>query len=69
MDRLVQQITASGRRSVAMNNGVPQVPVSIVSWQIDCERYRASPLMSNGTVGPMLELRELFEQFQLETSS
>ena len=40
---------------------------SIVSWQIDRERYRASPLMSNGTVGPMLELRGLFEQFLIET--
>jgi hypothetical protein len=36
---------------------------TIVSWQLDRERYRASPLMSNGTVGPMLELRGLFEQF------
>jgi hypothetical protein len=41
---------------------------SIVSWQIDRERYRASPLMSNGMVGPMLELRPLFEQFLSETS-
>jgi hypothetical protein len=41
---------------------------SIVSWQIDRERYRASPLMSNGTVGPMLELRGLFEQFLSETA-
>jgi hypothetical protein len=33
------------------------------SSQIDRERYRASPLMSNGTVGPMLQLRDLFRQF------
>jgi hypothetical protein len=42
---------------------------SIVSWQIDRERYRASPLMSNGTVGPMLELGPLFETFLLEISN
>ena len=42
---------------------------SIVSWQIDRERYRASPLMSDGTVGAMLELRGLFERFLSETSS
>jgi hypothetical protein len=42
---------------------------SIVSWQIDRERYRASPLMSNGTGGPMLELRGLFKQFLDETSN
>jgi hypothetical protein len=40
----------------------------IHSWQIDRERYRASPLMEDGTVGAMLELRGLFEQFQIETS-
>jgi hypothetical protein len=42
---------------------------SIISWQLDRERYRASPLMSNGTVGPMLELRGLFEQFLNEVGS
>jgi hypothetical protein len=41
---------------------------SIVSWQIDRERYRASPLMSDGTVGPNLELRGMFEQFLIETA-
>jgi hypothetical protein len=41
---------------------------TIVSWQIDPERFGASPLMSNGTVGPMLELRSLFEEYQAQTS-
>jgi hypothetical protein len=40
----------------------------IVSWQVDRERFRASPLLSNGTVGPMLELRSLFEEYQAQTS-
>jgi hypothetical protein len=40
----------------------------IRSWLVDCERYRASPLMSDGTVGPMLELRGLFELYQIQTS-
>jgi len=40
---------------------------TIVSWQIDKERYCASPLMSNGVVGPTLELRSLFEQFLSES--
>jgi hypothetical protein len=39
------------------------------SWQLDKLRYRVSPLMADGTVGPMLELRGLFEQYQFETSS
>ena len=41
---------------------------TIVSWQIDHERFRASPLMSDGTVGPMLELRSLFEEYLAQTS-
>lgn len=35
---------------------------TIVVWQID----RASPRMSDGTVRPMLELRELLEQYHEE---
>ena len=41
---------------------------TVVSWQLDRQRYRVSPLMSDGKVGPMLELRGLFEQFLSETS-
>jgi hypothetical protein len=32
---------------------------TVVSWQLDRQRYRVSPLMSDGKVGPMLELRRL----------
>jgi hypothetical protein len=42
--------------------------VTIVSWQVEAPRYRASPLLSNGTVGAMLELRPLFERQQFEAS-
>ena len=41
---------------------------TVVSWQLDRERYRISPLMSDGKTGPMSELRGLFEQFLSETS-
>jgi hypothetical protein len=37
-----------------------------VSWQLDRLRYRVSPLMSDGNVGPALELRALFEQYHAE---
>ena len=40
----------------------------IQSWHVDKATYRATPVMSNGTLGPPLELRALFEQFLLETS-
>jgi hypothetical protein len=42
---------------------------AIVGWALDRERYLAYPLMSNGRPGPALELRALFEQFRMETSS
>ena len=46
-----------------------QAAPTIRDWQIDRERYVATPLMSDGTQGPALELRALFEQFFLETSN
>jgi hypothetical protein len=39
------------------------------SWQIVWERYQATPLMSDGSEGPTLELRSLFEQFLMEALS
>jgi hypothetical protein len=41
--------------------GLPgQAAPTILSWQIDPDRYRATPLMSDGREGPALELRPLF---------
>jgi hypothetical protein len=60
----------TGERGMRGERGVKGEPgPSIVSWQIDRVHYRASPLMSDGTVGPTLELRPLFETFLLETTS
>jgi hypothetical protein len=42
---------------------------TVVSWQLDRQRYRVSPLMSDGKVGPMLELRPLFERYREEANS
>jgi hypothetical protein len=53
-----------GRRG---RDGKDAAEISVVSWQLDRERYRVSPLMSNGRVGPSLELRDLFEYFLHET--
>jgi len=39
---------------------------AIESWRIDQQRYQATPLMSDGSEGPPLELRPLFEQFHSE---
>jgi hypothetical protein len=36
---------------------------TICDWKIDRARYVAVPIMSDGSEGPPLELRGLFEQF------
>ena len=37
---------------------------TIKSWRVDRKRYTATPLMGDGSEGPALELRALFEEFQ-----
>ena len=44
----------------------PAAP-TIVGWQIDRATFTATPIMSDGSEGPPLELRGLFEQYQIET--
>jgi hypothetical protein len=39
----------------------------IKSWKIDRKRFAATPIMTDGTHGPELELHGLFEEFQIET--
>jgi hypothetical protein len=40
---------------------------TLISWQIDRPKYRASPLWSDGRVGPNLELHGLYKQYDDET--
>jgi hypothetical protein len=56
-----------GPRGERGERGPSAAPI-INSWQIDRERYRATPLMSDGSEGPALELRPLFEQYHMESS-
>ena len=57
----------SGEPGPPGERGLPgQAGLTIRSWQIDPERYRATPLMSDGSEGPTLELRALFEQYHTE---
>ena len=59
----------TGPRGEKGDRGPPGADVpTIVSWTIDRAHYRAVPTLSNGTQGPVLELRPLFEQFVEETS-
>jgi hypothetical protein len=43
-----------------------QAAPTIGSWEVDRTRYVATPVMSDGSRGPPLELRGLFEQFVSE---
>jgi hypothetical protein len=58
----------TGPRGHRGDRGAAGHPVTISSWLVDPERYKASPRLSNGQVGPMLDLRPLFELFQKQTS-
>jgi hypothetical protein len=46
--------------------GEPGPVRDIAAWDIDRKRFTASPVLSDGSKGPALNLRELFEQFQAE---
>jgi hypothetical protein len=74
-----QLLAAPGKRGVAGERGpqgergpagVAGLPgkdaATVVRWEIDRAAYAATPLMSDGTRGPLLNLRGLFEQFQDE---
>jgi len=58
---------AAGERGERGERGPQGSPglsgVTIREWKIDRARYVATPVMSDGSEGPPLELRGLFEQF------
>jgi hypothetical protein len=71
-----QLLASQGKRGLAGEKGErgPAGPrgdagasgVTIRDWKIDRARYVATPLMSDGSDGPPLELRGLFKQFLAE---
>jgi hypothetical protein len=65
-----QLIASQGKRGAAGEKGergpkgdAGASGVTIRDWKIDRARYVATPIMSDGSDGPPLELRGLFEQF------
>lgn len=53
----------------AGSDGKPGAPApTLRSWKLDRVHYTATPVMSDGTHGPALELRSLFQQFNEETN-
>jgi hypothetical protein len=48
--------------------GAPGLPArEFASWVIDRRNYTIIPVMADGSHGPPMVVRDLFEQFQLET--
>jgi hypothetical protein len=69
-----QLLTRQGQRGIAGTKGDRgdrgergESGAKLTRWKIDRKLYLATPVMADGTYGPTLELRPLFEQFQQET--
>ena len=59
-----------GERGAKGDKGDPGPSAQTIrGWHIDRERYVATPVMSDGSIGPALELRDLFQQFYNEVQS
>jgi hypothetical protein len=65
-----QLLASQGKRGAAGEKGergpkgdAGASGATILGWKLDRERYVAIPVMSDGSEGPPLELRGLFEQF------
>ena len=57
-----------GEAGRAGERGLPgETGPTILAWKIDRVNYSAIPIMSDNSEVPALELRQLFEQFEIET--
>jgi hypothetical protein len=73
-----QVLSRSGRRGPVGESGSRgrkgergergEAAPTIINWTIDPVHYRAVPTMSDGTFGAPLDLRPLFEAYNIETS-
>jgi hypothetical protein len=61
-----QMIAAQGKRGVPGERG--EDAQRITSWAVDRVAYTITPRFSDGSLGPTLDLRPLFEQFHSETT-
>jgi hypothetical protein len=69
-----QLLTRQGQRGIGGQRGESGArgergvaAPTLAGWEIDRKLYLATPKMSDGTKGPALDLRGLFEQFHEET--
>jgi Collagen triple helix repeat (20 copies) len=68
-----QMIARQGQRGIAGEKGQRgdrglqgEPGASIIGWKVNREAYTIIPLLTDGTMGPALDLCGLFEQFQIE---
>src|SRR5580765_3305895 len=57
-----------GERGQQGERGLTGRTAVILAWEIDAKNCRATPIMSDASEVPPLELRGMFEQFQMETT-
>jgi hypothetical protein len=58
---------ARGERGEPGSKGEPGAPApTILAWKVDRERYTVTPIMSDASEVPAIEMRALFEQFHGE---
>jgi hypothetical protein len=67
-----QLVAAQGKKGAPGRDGVDgkngKDAARITSWLINREAYSATPIMSDGSRGAVLELHELFQRFNDETT-
>jgi hypothetical protein len=67
-----QLIASQGKKGAPGRDGTDGKPGKdaprIVQWLVNRESYSCVPIMSDGSRGAVLELRELFQQFNEETA-
>jgi hypothetical protein len=56
-----------GRGPRGERGGRGEPAPGIKAWLVDKETFRASPILSDGTIGAPLELRALFQEFLEQT--
>jgi hypothetical protein len=61
-----QLVAKQGSRGIAGPRGEPAGRIS--GWKLDPDAFTATPIMSDGSYCPPLELRSLFEQYNAETT-
>jgi hypothetical protein len=67
-----QLIAAQGKKGAPGRDGTDgkagRDAARITDWLVNRENYTVTPIMSDGSMGAVLELRELFQRFNEETA-